>query len=151
MAGKTLSFNDMIAANGQYTFRFSSDGVFKPDTSDLIGRLQAGQGGANMPIDQIAAQYEGGVHGLFASQVAISFVWTAPGWTVKQVAQAMEGAMDVGLGNLTYLSAVGGTDVTPGGNKPFELNFGTLAWFAIALVVVLAFFSALGSGVAKKV
>ena len=141
----------MIAANGQYTFRFNSDGMFKPDSSDLIARLQAGQGGAQMPIDSIAAQYEGGIGGVFSSQVAISFVWTAPGWTVKQVAQAMEGAMDAGIGNLTYLSAVGGTDVTPSGNKPFEINFGTIAWVAVALIAVLAFFSAFGRGVAQKV
>jgi hypothetical protein len=141
-----LARPDKIAQNGQYTFRFQSDGYLKKSEQDIRYALES----STLPISDVNVKYEGGVAGLFSGSAVVSFKWNAVGWTVQKVAENMEAVLSAGLGNYTFVNAQGGTEVDTTGGA-LNLTSGKLAWIAIAIVIAFAFAAAFGHRAADKI
>jgi hypothetical protein len=144
-----LSLGDVMETDSSYTFKFNSDGSFKPSGEELVSRLNILAG----TINDVTVGFTGGWEGLFGSGVVVSFTYidSPAAWTVQQIAQNMEGAMDIGVGNVTFSSALtgrssiadsgqgDGSGNTPDANKnPLQDLTAYIGYAVIAVVVVLA-------------
>jgi hypothetical protein len=146
MVAGDITRNEKISANGQYTFRFSSDGVFKKDASGLRGDiLQSG-----LPVKNVNVSYEGGLAGFFGSIAVVSFTWMDAGWTVEQVQSNLAGVMSKGAGNYSFVSAKGGTEIEDTSNLSVFLQPSSIVVTLLLLLLAYGFIMGFGRGVGEK-
>lgn len=131
-----LNTTDSLIGNQNYTFRFQSDGLGNPTDDDLRSRVLS----ANLPIANVVV-----ARGLFSSVVTVSFTMNSGvAWQVVNMYQSIEGALDSGLGNYTFIDASTGTSIAH--LIPPEFIF-----IGMAVLIVIIFVKAFADRAASKV
>src|SRR5258708_1186631 len=111
MAMTNIDGSTSIIDRQSYTFAFDSDGIFKPDASDIVANLQS------FPSTNLDARYLSGAGntGLFSSSLQVTFTWNGgSGFTVNDVQQLMLAYMNSAVvGHFTFTGAQTGTGDQP--------------------------------------
>lgn len=150
-----LDLNSDMQPGTQYTFSFNASGwnPVKQSLSDIISELQGTD-----ELSGVTASYSGGVGGLFASQVDVTFVFSSGSdYVVSDVVEIILSRIGGYLYSYDFVSAQDGSSgsITSTGDianqlSSFGLNTTTLYAVVIGLVII-AFLASGGAGVARRV